>query len=238
MTETRSHFPRILIVEDDDELAALLLEYLGQHEFALSRVATGTDGIEAILATRPDIVVLDLMLPGANGLDVCRRVRAEFGGAILMLTASQSEVDHVAGLELGADDFVVKPIEPRVLLARIRAQLRRIGSTGSVAPRASDGRIQIQSLLLDVPSRDATVDGQPVPLTTMEFDVLARLAAEAGVVVRREDLYTEVMGVEYDGIDRGMDVHVSRIRKKLRDSGFDAKQLKSVRGVGYLLAQR
>ena len=230
--------PRVLIVEDDDELAELLLEYLGMHGFELERVAAGDVGAERILETQPDLVILDLMLPGANGLDVCRRVRDAYSGAILMLTASQSEADHVAGLELGADDFVTKPIDPRVLLARIRTQLRKL-SGARVTHRDDNLRmITIGALEIDIASRDVRVDGRSVSLTTMEFDVLAKLAENAGSVVKRDDLYTDVMGVEYDGFDRGLDVHISRIRRKLQAAGFDPRPLKSVRGVGYLLAYR
>ena len=228
----------LLIVEDDDQLAELLLEYLGQQGFELSRLASGDVAAETILKTKPDLVILDLMLPGANGLDVCREVRDSYSGSILMLTASQSEADHVAGLELGADDFVNKPIEPRVLLARIRAQLRRLNGGWDSNSDDEGGILRVGSLQVDVASRDVSVEGELVPLTTMEFDVLLRLALEAGTVVKRDDLYTNVMGVEYDGIDRGMDVHVSRIRRKLQRAGFDSSRLKSVRGVGYLLASR
>lgn len=228
---------RLLIVEDDDQLATLLLDYLGQHGFSVSRVSTGDEAPETILESNPDLVVLDLMLPGKNGLDVCREVRGRYQGAILMLTASQSEVDHVAGLELGADDFVTKPIEPRVLLARIRAQLRRRGATRA-SDTTGDGILTVGALQVDAQSRDVSVHGQPVVLTTMEFDVLLMLAREAGTVVRRDDLYLKVAGTEYDGIDRGMDVHVSRLRRKLQRSGFDSSRLKSVRGAGYLLASR
>ncbi|MEM1031008.1 MAG: response regulator transcription factor [Myxococcota bacterium] len=226
----------LLVVEDDDELAALLLEYLSQHGFELSRVATGTEAVNAIARDRPDLVILDLMLPGQNGLDVCREVRATYQGAIVMLTASQSATDHVAGLELGADDFVNKPIEPRVLVARVRSQLRR--RRGGGVPRPAVDRLRVGTLEIDVPARDARVAGEVIPLTNMEFDVLTMLARDAGAVVKRDDLYTEVMGTEYDGIDRGMDVHVSRIRRKLAVGGFDTSRLKSVRGVGYLLASR
>jgi DNA-binding response OmpR family regulator len=230
--------PRLLIIEDDDQLADLLLEYLSMHGYALERVASGDNGAKQIIDTQPDLVVLDLMLPGMNGLDVCRQVRAEYSGSILMLTASQSEADHVAGLELGADDFVVKPIEPRVLLARIRTQLRRMNHERTSDQNNQKGILQIGSLQVDIDSRKVSVNGQPVPLTSMEFDVLSMLANDAGNVVKRDDLYADVIGIEYDGIDRGLDVHVSRIRRKLQRSGFDPSQLKSVRGLGYLLAYR
>jgi len=228
----------LLIVEDDDQLAELLIEYLGERGFELSRVASGDVATEKILQMKPDLVILDLMLPGANGLDVCRQVRDSYSGSILMLTASQSEADHVAGLELGADDFVNKPIEPRVLLARIRSQLRRLNGGRGSKSDDEGGILRVGSLQIDIASRDVSIEGQPVPLTTMEFDVLLRLALEAGSVVKRDDLYAQVMGIEYDGIDRGMDVHVSRIRRKLQRSGFDPSRLKSVRSVGYLLASR
>ena len=225
---------RILLVEDDDELAELLTQYLTLHGFTLTRLDNGSEAAARILADSPDLVILDLMLPGANGPDVCRQVRKDFAGAILMLTASQSEADHVAGLELGADDFVIKPIEPRVLLARIRTQLRRRQGTAN----PDDGVLEVGILEVDLGSRDVSVEGKAVSLTSMEFDILAMLATEAGSVVKRDDLYTRVLGVDYDGIDRGLDVHVSRIRRKLEHSGFDTSRLKAVRGVGYLLAAR
>ena len=228
----------LLIVEDDDQLAELLIEYLGQQGFELSRLASGDVAAETILDKKPDLVILDLMLPGANGLDVCREVRDSYSGSILMLTASQSEADPVAGLELGAEDFVNKPIEPRVLLARIRAQLRRLNGGWDSKSDDDGGILRVGSLQVDIASRDVSVEGELVPLTTMEFDVLLRLALEAGSVVKRDELYAQVMGIEYDGIDRGMDVHVSRIRRKLQRAGFDSSRLKSVRGVGYLLASR
>ncbi|MEX1363023.1 MAG: response regulator transcription factor [Nannocystaceae bacterium] len=225
----------VLIVEDDDALARLLMEYLGQYGFALSRVASGDVAARTIRELQPDLVILDLMLPGKSGLDVCRQVRPSYPGAILMLTASQSEVDHVAGLELGADDFVTKPIEPRVLLARIRAQLRRARGSRTTP---DGGLVEVGALRVDTESRDVRVDGRLVSLTTMEFDVLEMLARRAGTVVTRDDLYLEITGTQYDGIDRGMDIHVSRLRRKLRRSGFDTSRLKSVRGEGYLLASR
>ena len=229
---------RLLIVEDDDALAELMQEYLSSQLFELSRVASGDAAVEAIIETQPHLVILDLMLPGMNGLDVCRQVREAYSGAILMLTASQSEADHVAGLELGADDFVTKPIEPRVLLARIRTQLRRLHVIRGPRDVGQDGVFDVGPLQVNVLSRSAHVDGQPVPLTTMEFDILAMLAKEAGAVVKRDDLYTRVMGTEYDGVDRGLDVHVSRIRRKLQRASFDTTRLKSVRAVGYLLASQ
>jgi two-component system response regulator RstA len=230
--------PRLLIVEDDDALAVLLAEYLTSHGFHISRVTSGDEGAERILATEPDLVILDLMLPGASGLDVCRRVRQAYSGAILLLTASRSDADHVAGLELGADDFVTKPIEPRVLLARIRAQLRRLRGSRPLETTTQPEVVEVGPLRLSVGAREARVSGREVPLTSLEFDVVLMLANQAGSVVARADLYTRVLGTKYDGIDRGMDVHVSRIRRKLESAGLEPGHLKSVRGVGYLLASR
>jgi DNA-binding response OmpR family regulator len=211
------------------------MEYLSKHGFAVSRVASGDAGIKSILETQPDLVVLDLLLPGMNGLDVCRQVRDLYSGAILMLTASKSEGDHVSGLELGADDYVIKPIEPRVLLARIRTQLRRLHGSGDSNRNNQNGIISVGALRIDVASRHVRVKEQTVSLTAMEFDILLMLVKHAGSVVERSDLYTNILGTEYDGIDRGMDVHVSRIRRKLQCSGFAPSRLKSVRSVGYLL---
>ncbi len=229
--------PKLLIIEDDTVLAGLLMEYLAPHGFELVHVDRGDVAVERIVETQPDLVLLDLMLPGANGLDVCRRVRKHFAGVIMMLTASQSEADHVAGLELGADDFVIKPIEPRVLLARIRSQLRR-GGQRRAQRTAPIEHIEVGALTVDRPSRRVTIVDVQVALTTMEFDILYMLASQAGAVVERDDMYTQVLGITYDGIDRGMDVHISRIRRKLGRAGFDPSRLRAVRGVGYLLAAR
>lgn len=225
---------KILIVEDDDLLGSLLSEYLDAQGFDIALATNGNDGAKRILESKPDLVVLDLMIPGIDGLEVLRRVRDEFHGAIMMLTASQSESDHVAGLELGADDFVTKPIEPRVLLARIRTQLRR----RSHSTQEESSQAQIAGMIVDPASREVRLDGEDIGLTAMEFDVLWMLVTQAGTVVERDRLYEDVLGTTYDGLDRGLDVHISRIRRKLETHGFDAKRLKSVRGVGYLLVQR
>lgn len=230
--------PTILVVEDDDRLAELLVEYLGQHHFVIDRVRRGDVGAERIVATRPDLVILDLMLPGLDGLGVCRRVRADYDGAILMLTASQSDADHVAGLEIGADDFVTKPIEPRTLLARIRTLLRRIGPRRHPVAAEDERTVSAGPITIDLVRREARVGGELIPLTTMELDVLHLLVREAGSVVTRDELYERVCGTTYDGVDRGMDVHVSRIRRKLQALGLEPERLKAVRGAGYLLGYR
>ena len=228
----------ILIVEDDPQLATLLSEYLQLNGFPVRCEVTGRAAIERILSTPPTLVILDLMLPGMSGLEVCRALRPQFSGIIMMLTASQSELDHIAGLELGADDFVVKPIDPRVLLARIHTLLRRYPTddqrTDSLRRDSSRPR-QVSNLTLTPSTRTAEVGGEELELTSMEFDILAHLVLNAGSVVRREDIYPDVMGIEYDGLDRGLDVHISRIRRKLERAGFNTRLLRSVRGVGYLM---
>jgi len=226
----------VVMVEDDAELAGLVGEYLGQHAFSVDVASDGKQGAELILESRPDLVILDLMLPGMDGLAVCRQVRHEYRGPIMMLTASQSVADHVVGLEIGADDFVTKPLEPRVLLARIRSLLRRFDVPSE--PSEPEHEMRIGPLIFDLVARTAYLEGAEVALTGMEFDVLKMLADHAGSVVTRDDLYEQICGIPYDGLDRGMDVHVSRIRRKLSAQGMEKNRLKAVRGSGYLLAYK
>lgn len=227
---------RVLIVEDDARLRALLEDYLAGSGFVVTGESDGSRALERILREAPEAVVLDLMLPGAHGLDVVRRVRPTYQGALLILTASKAEVDQVLGLELGADDYVLKPVEPRVLLARLRSLLRRVSPTGPT--QTEPDRCVVEPLIVDRNRREATVRGARVDLTGVEFSVLWVLARHAGEVVTRDDLYREVLGVRYDGLDRGIDIHVSRVRKKLGEHGFDPGEIKSIRGAGYLLAKR
>ena len=238
MSSKPSNKVHLLLIEDDDALAQLIEEYLSLHFFEVSRVASGDAGVRAIREMQPDVVILDMMLPGMNGLDVCRQVRESYSGAILILTASKSGADHVAGLELGADDFVTKPIEPYILLARIRAQLRRLKVERGLGDSDRPACIDLGTLQVDLSSRSVQVHGNEVSLTTMEFEILSMLARNAGSVVKRSDFYRQVIGTEYNGIDRGLDVHMSRIRRKMRQAGFDASRFKSVRAVGYFLAVR
>lgn len=226
----------VLIVEDDTRLGELLTEYLSANGFAVSLVPDGLVAVERITAEQPNVVVLDLMLPGLAGLEVLSRVRPTFRGGILILTASKIEGDEVEGLERGADDFVTKPVDPRVLLARIRSVLRRAGSaSGPNEPVPS--AITIGALALEPASRTARVQGVAVELTNTEWTLLWLLASRAGTVVPRDDLYTEGLGTAYDGLDRGVDIHLSRLRKKLAAHGFDPSAIKSIRSVGYMMAR-
>ncbi len=225
----------ILLVEDDVRLGDLLDEYLREHGFVIARATDGRDAIARITRDRPDAVVLDLMIPTVDGLDVLRAVRPVYAGGVLILTANKREVDQVVGLELGADDFVTKPVDPRVLLARLRSLLRRLGGHGEVERRE---RITVGTLTIDRAARAVEVSGRAVDLTSAEFNLLWVLALRAGEVVTRDDLYREGLGARYDGLDRGVDIHLSRTRRKLGDAGFEVNDLKSVRGVGYQLARR
>lgn len=217
--------PRVLIVEDDQRLAELLAELLGHEGFEVTVEHDGRRASERILTERPDVVVLDHMLPGESGLGVLKRVRPQFSGGVIMLTARAGEIDQVLGLELGADDYIAKPASPRVLLARIRALLRR----GSQPEEPRTG------VVLDLAAREVRVDGVKVELTTAEIDLLEVLVRHAGQPVSREALVQALRGIEYDGLDRSIDMRVSALRKKLRVRPDAPDRIKTVRGVGYQL---
>lgn len=220
--------PRLLLVEDDARLASLVSEYLRSHGHDVSIEHRGDRAAERILAERPDLVILDVMLPGEDGLQVCRRVRPRFPGPILVLTARTEEIDQVLGLELGADDYVAKPVSPRVLLARVGALLRR-GARACEEP----ARVQCGSLVVDRSARDALIDGTPQCLSSAEFDLLWALASRAGVPVGREALLRDLRGIDWDGMDRSIDVRVSQLRRKLARDPRHAGRIKTVRGLGY-----
>jgi len=216
---------RILIVEDDDAIAKPLADGLRSEGFDVTRVATGEDALEAAL---PDLVLLDLRLHGIDGTEVCRRLRSRSDVPIIMVTAKGEEVDRVVGLELGADDYIVKPFGFRELLARIRAVTRR------TRPSGDGSRMRLGRLEVDVRGRRATVDGDALPLTTKEFDLLALLASEPGAVVSRRRILREVWDTEWYGPTKTVDVHVASLRRKLGDPGW----IETVRGVGLRLVPR
>ena len=230
---------RILLVEDDPRLSGLICEYLTRQGFHVTVEARGDTGAQRILGDPPDLVVLDLMLPGMDGLEVCRRVRARYPGPILMLTAREDDMDQVAGLEMGADDYVKKPVEPRVLLARIRALARRVTAPPSSGPPEPQdaARIVIGALTVDRTTFEVQLDGRPVDLTTTEFELLWLLAHNAGTVLDRNTIMGAIRGIDYDGIDRWVDVGVSRLRRKLLDDADSPRRIKTVWGKGYLLAR-
>ena len=219
---------QILLVEDDARLADLVCEYLSQHEFDVQVERRGDDAMEKFSPTT-DLVILDLMMPGLDGLSVCRLLREQYHGPILMLTAKGSDIDQVVGLELGADDYVVKPVEPRVLLARVRALLRRRSASPKVADALSFGQLSINRS-----TQQVLFAGKAVSLTTQEFDLLWLLVSNAGEVLSRADIYQQLRGLEYDGLDRTVDVCVSHLRKKLHDDSEHPQLIKTIWGKGYL----
>ena len=230
---------RILIVEDDERLAALTKDYLESNGLKVSIEGDGSRAIERIKTEQPDLVVLDLMLPGEDGLAVCRIVRPYYKGPILMLTARTEDLDQVLGLEMGADDYVAKPVRPRVLLARIRALLRRVtdGPDEEVAVSGSENRLTFGNLVVDSAMPEAWLEGQSIDLTSAEFDLLWLLSSSAGKVLTREEIFNQLRGIEYDGQDRSIDVRVSRIRPKVGDDPMNPKRIKTVRSKGYLFVK-
>jgi DNA-binding response OmpR family regulator len=223
---------QVLIVDDDRELCELLSERLGTEGFVIDAVHDGPRGLERALSNDYDLVVLDLMLPGMSGLDVLRRIRARSHLPVLVLTARGEDVDRILGLEIGADDYLPKPFNPRELIARIRAILRR---TAQVATPTEP--LVLGDIRLDPASREAQLEGAPLGLTNAEFTVLEMLIQRAGQVVTREQLTETVLGRKLGPFDRVIDVHVSNIRKKL-GSGHGTNRIKAVRGSGYLFVAR
>ncbi len=225
----------ILLVEDDPRLAELVQEFLSQEGHRVVWVKTGEDALARSAEETFSLVVLDIMLPGIDGLEVCRRLRPTFNGAILMLTARGDVVDEFVGLVVGADDYLAKPVRPRLLLAHITALLRR--SASRPPPSAPRSRLTFaEGLVVDLSRREVVLDGDVVELTTAEFDLLLLLAESAGTPVDRDVLYRELRGIDYDGLDRTIDIRVSKLRRKLDDPADRPRLIKGVRGVGYLLA--
>jgi DNA-binding response OmpR family regulator len=222
---------RVVYVEDDERLGRLTAQYLSSHGVEVALVPSGDLAVAEVLRVRPDVVLLDLMLPGLDGVEVCRALRRHLDVPIVMVTARTEEGDRVVGLEGGADDYVPKPFSSRELLARIRAQARRArGRTGP--PR---GRLQAGDLVVDASTMTATLAGVPLALTTFEFALLRVLAERVGRVLSREQLLELVHGNAEESFDRSIDVHVSRLRHKLGDDSRNPRRLKTVRGVGYVL---
>ncbi|WP_425914254.1 response regulator [Pseudomonas sp. GWSMS-1] len=223
----------ILIVEDDQRLAELTREYLEGNGLNVSIEMDGAKAAARILQEQPDLVILDLMLPGEDGLSICRKVRGQYEGPILMLTARTDDMDQVLGLEMGADDYVYKPVRPRVLLARIRALLRRHESSEVQVP-SERRRLQFGPLVIDSAMREAWLGEQGIELTSAEFDLLWLLTSNAGRILSREEIFNALRGIEYDGQDRSIDVRISRIRPKIGDDPMHPRLIKTVRSKGYL----
>jgi DNA-binding response OmpR family regulator len=229
---------QLLMIEDDARLARMVADYLGQSGFAVSQAADGQHGLAAVLAGAPDLVILDLMLPDMDGLEVCRRIRALPGALartpVLMLTAKGDPMDRIIGLEIGADDYLPKPFEPRELLARIRAVLRRHVD----GPPAEHPVLRFGSLEIDQDARTVAVSGQACELTSYQFDLLLALAERAGRVLSRDQIMEAVRGRELDAFDRSIDVHMGRIRAAIELDVKNPKRILTVRGVGYVFARQ
>ncbi|MBP6667245.1 MAG: response regulator transcription factor [Ottowia sp.] len=227
----------LLMIEDDARLAAMVGEYLTQSGFVVTHMPDGESGLGALQDKPVDLVVLDLMLPGIDGLEVCRRIRALPGDAarvpVLMLTAKGDPMDRVVGLEIGADDYLPKPFEPRELLARIRAVLRR--HQGGAAPEHK--LMRFGALEIDRDARVVSVAGQPAELTSYQFDLLVTLAERAGRVLTRDQIMEAVRGRELEAFDRSIDVHMGRIRAAIEQDVKNPKRILTVRGVGYVFAK-
>ena len=237
----------LLMIEDDTRLARMVGEYLGQSGFVFSHAANGGDGLAHLQGDSgqppPDLVILDLMLPDMDGLEVCRRIRALHGPMakvpVLMLTAKGDPMDRIIGLELGADDYLPKPFEPRELLARIRAVLRRrndTATTGAATP--SKALLRFGSLEIDRDARAVSVNGEPCDLTSYQFDLLIALAERAGRVLTRDQIMEAVRGRELEAFDRSIDVHMGRIRLAIEADAKNPKRILTVRGVGYVFAKQ
>ena len=227
---------RILVIDDDVELCSLVSEYLQPEGFEVEAVYDGNTGLERALSGDHILVVLDVMLPGLNGFEVLRRIRGTSPIPVLLLTARGEDVDRIVGLEIGADDYLPKPFNPRELVARIRAVLRR-SATGEPAGPPIPQMVQVGDIELDPATRTVRHAGQPVELTSVEFNLLEVLLREAGRVVTRERLAEIVLSRKFSPFDRSIDMHVSKVRKKLGDSDGGNDYIKTVRGVGYIFAR-
>jgi DNA-binding response OmpR family regulator len=228
---------RILVVEDDSAVR-LSLRLAGQKEgFQVAEAANGPEALAQVTDQRPDLVLLDLMLPGPSGFEVCRSIHQRDPSLpIIILTARGDEVDKIVGLELGADDYVTKPFSPRELIARIRAVLRRSARAIEAAPVApATQELTLDGLHIDVPAREVSLDGRPVSLTRTEFDLLAALAGQVGQVLTRDQLVTQVWGYEAEGDTRLLDSHIAHLRAKIEPDPGRPRYLQTVRDVGYRL---
>jgi two-component system response regulator RstA len=240
------HGARILIVEDDPELGALAQEYLRDFGFQVALESNGKNALQRVLTDPPALVILDVMLPGEDGFSICRQLRPRYRGPVLMLTARCDVFDQVLGLELGADDYMTKPFEPRLLLARVRALLRRdLTPDLNAESFESDAKndkdqcpvIIVGSVRIEVGARTVRVAGQAIELTDPQYDLLLLLARNAGQILSRQEIFLALRGIDYDGQNRAIDILVSQLRNKIADDPSTPKILKTVRNRGYLFAR-
>ncbi len=232
---------RILLIEDDERLANLTAEYLRKNDFVVSIEGRGDTAEARILADDPDLIILDVMLPGKDGFEVCRSVRAKYKGVILMLTARDEDLDQILGLELGADDYIAKPVQPRLLLARVKALMRRSPVSASLPSNLPDTaestELAFGKFHISQQTRSTHLGDEAIDLTTAEFDLLWLLARHAGSILSRDDLLQELRGIGFDGLDRSIDARISRLRRKLGDDPDNPTRIKTVRSKGYLFSK-
>jgi DNA-binding response OmpR family regulator len=225
---------RVLVVEDEENLLTLLRNYLKRESFEVHEALDGREALEVARRAEPDVVVLDWMLPGLDGMEVLRELRRFSEAYVIMLTARADEVDRIVGLSTGADDYLVKPFSPGELVARVRAMLRRPrGGASSQSILEEDAPLSFGELTVDPARREARLLGEEVPLTALEFELLAALASRPGFVFSRSRLLERVWGENYFGSDHVVDVHVANLRKKLKEDPSDPRYVQTVRGVGY-----
>lgn len=225
----------IFLVEDDASLASLVTDYLTMQSFKVTVEERGDLAVDKILQSNADLIILDIMLPGKNGLDICRELRPQTNVPIVMLTARSDEIDQIVGLEVGADDYIAKPVQPRLLLARINALLRRAKSSIPASEeKGEDQQIVIGQLQINRLKQEVFLAGQSIDLTTNEYELLNLFAQRSGEVLSRDDLLNNLRGIGYDGMDRTIDMLVSRLRKKLGDDSAKPFKIKTVWKKGYL----
>jgi two-component system response regulator CpxR len=222
----------ILLIDDDVELCSMLTDYLGRYEFRVHGVHRGDEGLKTARGKDWALILLDVMLPGLDGFEVLKQIRASSDVSVLLLTARGEDVDRIVGLEIGADDYLPKPFNPRELLARMRAILRRRSGT---AAKSEPALLRVDDLELDAGARSVVQAGKKIDLTSVEFALLEALMRLPGQVVSREQLSESVLGRKFDPFDRSLDMHVSRLRRKLSENGTREEQVKTIRGSGYQL---
>jgi two-component system response regulator RstA len=236
----------IFLVEDDAKLSGLIKTYLERHHFSVEIENDGRRAVSRILEGNPALVILDIMLPGKDGRSICRELRGRYNGPIVMLSALDEEVDQIVGLELGADDYITKPVRPRLLLSRINALLRVVARSGSDSPesiRSPSGegnpeKIIQNDLEIYLSSRTVLLGGNAVELTSSQFDLLSFFAKNAGRIISRDELFRHLRGIDYDGFSRSIDLAIVRLREKIGDNGRHPRRIKSIRGEGYLMVKR
>ncbi|UDM15637.1 two-component system response regulator RstA [Vogesella sp. XCS3] len=228
----------VLFVEDDAELAALMRDFLARHDLDVIIEPRGDTALDAVTRVQPALILLDIMLPGKDGLTLCRELRPTFHGPIVMLTSLDSDMNHILGLELGANDYILKTTPPAVVAARLRAQLRQHtpATASPPTPSSQPQRLAFGTLIIDGPCREVLLAGERVALSTSDFDLLWQLASHAGEIQDRDTLLRVMRGLSYDGLDRSIDIAVSRLRKKLGDDPLAPQRIKTVRNKGYLFS--